>query len=282
MAGCCSVRREAKKPLTLAQAARPIGLGRRLVYNENMGRLPPRLSALVRWIEPGSRLADVGTDHALLPRALLRSGRIVRAVGVEVLPHVVRDLEVELRREGYGDELEVRQGSGLSPLAPGEVDVVVIAGLGAETVRAILEEAGEKLATYRRLLVVPTDEAAPLRRWFYRHAVPLLDEEVVWDGGRGYEVLVASLAAYGDRAAARAPYDALVPHPLHLLFALGPHLYARRPEAWCTLWAMRLSRRAGRLESMARARTPEGIRRYRRFRAAYDLLRRALGAENFS
>ncbi|WP_121443498.1 tRNA (adenine(22)-N(1))-methyltransferase [Brockia lithotrophica] len=247
-----------------------------------MGRLSPRLSALVRWIEPGSRLADVGTDHALLPRALLRSGRIVRAVGIDVLPHVVRDLQGELRREGFGEELEVRRGSGLSPLAPGEVDIVVIAGLGAETVRAILEEAGEKLATYRRLLVVPTDEAGPLRRWFYRHDIPLIDEEVVWDGGRGYEILVASLAEFGDRTAARAPYDALLPHPLHLLFALGPHLYVRRPKAWCALWKVRLSRRAARLASTARARTPEGVRRHRRFRAAYDLLRRALGTENFS
>jgi len=247
-----------------------------------MGRYPLRLRALVRWIEPGWRVADIGTDHALLPRALVQSGRASHVIGVEILPHVVHALKAELRHKECEGKVEVRQGSGLTPLAPGEVDAVVIAGLGVSTVCAILDEAGQKLASYKRLLVVPTDEAAPLRRWLYRHSIPLLDEAIVWDKGRGYEILIASLAAYGDRLAARAPYDDLLPLPLHLLFSLGPYLSIRRSKEWQILWQRRLSRRAERLGDLRHARTAQGMRRYQILHAAYFFLARALEEGNFS
>ena len=46
--------------------------------------LTPRLQLLADWVRPGSRLADVGTDHAYLPVWLRLHGRVVSAIACDL------------------------------------------------------------------------------------------------------------------------------------------------------------------------------------------------------
>ena len=48
-----------------------------------MKRLSARLQAIAEMVEPGSYLADVGSDHALLPIHLVESGKISWAMAIE-------------------------------------------------------------------------------------------------------------------------------------------------------------------------------------------------------
>ena len=54
-------------------------------------QFPPRLQLLADIVPPGSRLADVGTDHGYIPVWLLQRGRITAAIasdiGAEPLQH---------------------------------------------------------------------------------------------------------------------------------------------------------------------------------------------------
>ena len=45
--------------------------------------LSPRLAALAAQVPPGARLADVGTDHAYLPVALLTERQIAWAAATD-------------------------------------------------------------------------------------------------------------------------------------------------------------------------------------------------------
>ena len=49
-------------------------------------KLPPRLAAIAALVPDGARLADVGTDHALLPIRLLLDGKIQSAVATDIRP----------------------------------------------------------------------------------------------------------------------------------------------------------------------------------------------------
>ena len=136
----------------------------------------------------GCRLADVGTDHGYLPVYLLQRRRIRGAVaadiGAEPLAHARRTAEA------YGVEgIDFRLCDGLRDIAPDEVDTVVIAGMGGETIIAILEGAAWTKDGAHTLLLQPMTKAADLRYWLAVNGYCFTEERLVWDKNYLYPVL---------------------------------------------------------------------------------------------
>lgn len=120
--------------------------------------LTPRLLAVAELIDANVH-ADIGADHALLPRYLLLSGRARHVIVVEKNPGPYRRSCDALA----GHAAEVRLGDGLSALSAGEIDSLSISGMGALTMVAILAAHPDRLPD--RLVLQPNDSAEPLRRW---------------------------------------------------------------------------------------------------------------------
>ena len=151
-------------------------------------QLQPRLQLLADMVPEGCRLADVGTDHGYLPVYLLQRGRIRGAVaadiGAEPLAHARRTAEA------YGAEgIDFRLCDGLRDIAPDEVDTVVIAGMGGETIIAILEGAAWTKDGAHTLLLQPMTKAADLRDWLAVNGYSFTEERLVWDKNYLYPVL---------------------------------------------------------------------------------------------
>lgn len=150
--------------------------------------LQPRLHLLARLVPEGCRLTDVGTDHGYLPVALLQQGRITAAIasdiGAEPLEHARRTAMQ------YGvDGMDFRLCAGLSGVAPEETDVIVIAGMGGETIISILQDAPWTADGQHRLLLQPMTKAAALRHWLADNGYTFTDEHLVEDKGRIYPIL---------------------------------------------------------------------------------------------
>lgn len=150
--------------------------------------LQPRLHMLARLVPDGCRLTDVGTDHGYLPVALLQQGRIAAAIasdiGAEPLEHARRTAMQ------YGvDGMDFRLCAGLSGVAPEETNVIVIAGMGGETIISILQDAPWTADGRHRLLLQPMTKAAALRHWLADNGYTFTDEHLVEDKGRVYPIL---------------------------------------------------------------------------------------------
>lgn len=155
---------------------------------EKQLQLQPRLQLLADMVPVGCRLADVGTDHGYLPVWLLQRGRIRGAIaadiGAEPLAHARRTAEE------YGvDDIDLRLCDGLSGIAAEEVDTVVIAGMGGETIMAILSGAPWTKDGAHTLLLQPMTKAAELRYWLTVNGYCFTEEQLVWDKNYLYPVL---------------------------------------------------------------------------------------------
>lgn len=181
-------------------------------------RLPERLSRLADYVIPGSVVADIGTDHALLPAYLVRQGICSQVIACDLHPGPLESARRTIERYGLERSVELRRGDGLQPLRPGEASVIVIAGMGGAKIRDILAASPGVLESVRRLILQPQGGEALLRRWLLENGWALFDEELVYEGGRFYVILVSE-----SGGGAKAPWDLE-----ESLLEVGPRLLEKR------------------------------------------------------
>lgn len=150
-------------------------------------RLSPRLLAVAELVYNGARVIDVGTDHALVPVWLVQTGRASH-VWASDLRQGPLDSALRLVTEtGTGSRIDLRLTNGLHGFGPEDADTVIIAGMGGETMVAILSEAA--WVRNVRLILEPQSKQATLRRWLAENGYTAETERLVADAGRLYPVL---------------------------------------------------------------------------------------------
>lgn len=156
-------------------------------------KLTPRLQAIVGKVPPGSRVADIGTDHAYIPVYLLMNRLCSSVIATDNRPGPLLAAEETLELFGLSKIAELRLGNGLAALREQDaVDTIIIAGLGGETIAAILQAGIELIKTSDILLLLqPMTAASLLRKWLGENGFAITEEDIAEEEGDYYEVIVA-------------------------------------------------------------------------------------------
>lgn len=153
--------------------------------------LSGRLQAVANAVPQGTRVVDVGTDHALLPIYLIQTDRVVTAIATDIAQAPAQAATTNVLVQGLSDRIEVRVGPGLETVEPGEVDTVMVAGMGGATIRDILVASTEVLDQVQRVIVQPMNLGHHVRKFFFDYGWTLSTERVLRDQGHCYEVFAA-------------------------------------------------------------------------------------------
>ena len=154
-------------------------------------KLPKRLAAVAELVPAGSVVADIGTDHALLPLELVERGVCRRVIATDVNPGPLHAAAQAVADSGLAGLIELQLGDGLAPLAGGEATVIVCAGMGGKTISEILAAAPAILESVQRLIMQPMTESAGLRRWLCAHGWRISREKLVREGDHLYQIIEA-------------------------------------------------------------------------------------------
>ena len=160
-----------------------------------MTHLDKRLSAVAALVRPGSRVADIGTDHAYLPVYLVEQGICPSAIASDIGAGPLEAARHTVTAAGLTREISCRLGNGLDTVSPDEVEDIAIAGMGGETIAAILEAAPWVKDARLRLILQPMTHAEDLRRWLLTNGFSVREEHLIRDGRHLYPVLAAEYTA---------------------------------------------------------------------------------------
>lgn len=156
--------------------------------------LTPRLLNITSYVK-GKTVADVGTDHAYVPLFLVSERICENAIASDVRTGPVEIAKSNIKKNGFEDKIEVRMGSGLSVLSPGEADDIIIAGMGGELIADILK-ADEEVAKKSRLILQPMNSQYELRHFLSDNGYEIENEDISVEGFKVYNLIVAK---YGKK-----------------------------------------------------------------------------------
>ncbi|GEK58735.1 hypothetical protein CHL76_04420 [Marinococcus halophilus] len=192
--------------------------------------LPDRLALIAEQIDPGAVVADIGTDHGLVPVEAVAHRKAERAVAADVNAGPLQAASDYIASCGLTDKIDIRLGSGLAVLTKKDaVDTVVIAGMGGTLIADILEQGKIKLHFVQKLVLQPNVSAVRVRKWLLDNGWKLTGERILKEERHVYEVLTA---VPGE---AEAPYQECG-EPLEKQLLFGPYLLEERNNAFKEKW----------------------------------------------
>ncbi|WP_282396858.1 tRNA (adenine(22)-N(1))-methyltransferase TrmK [Pseudomonas sp. PS01298] len=207
----------------------------------NPHTLSMRLERVAANVPAGARLADIGSDHAYLPVALMRRELITAAVAGEVATTPFHAAVRTVRENGLEQHITVRLADGLAAITPADqITAISLCGMGGETIRDILESGKAHLSGRERLVLQPNGGEQPLRQWLMDNGYAILTEELLRENRFYYEIIVAE----------RAPPVSYTAEQLYF----GPlQMQARSPE-FLAKWQRMLRQKQKTLASFEQAR----------------------------
>jgi tRNA (adenine22-N1)-methyltransferase len=148
-----------------------------------------RLKAIASMIEECTSVVDVGTDHGYVPIYLVKNEIIKSAIASDINKGPVEKAKKNVLSNNLHHQINCRLGSGLSTVVKGEVQVAIIAGMGGNLIRDILEADLDVVKQLEYMILQPVQNAEVLREYLYNTGYDILDEEICYEDGKFYEII---------------------------------------------------------------------------------------------
>ncbi len=165
-----------------------------------MPELGPRLLTAASLVRHGSKVADLGTDHAYLPIYLIRNNISSKVLACDLRKGPLDNAKDNVIRAGCENQIELRLSDGLDYISPDEVDDIIICGMGGTLISDILSRTDWLKNPHYRLIMQPQSHSDDLRRFLFNNGFVIDDEIPVCDEGRDYTVMNCRFADdYSDK-----------------------------------------------------------------------------------
>ena len=153
--------------------------------------LDGRLASAAGLVRQGARFADIGTDHAHLPLALLREGRIESAVCSDINRGPLESAMANARDAGFFDKIKFVLTDGAAALAGEGLSDVAICGMGGELIAAIIDAAPFLKDENTRLILQPMSRQGQLRSYLAKNGFAVIKEVYSYSQGKYYVTICA-------------------------------------------------------------------------------------------
>lgn len=151
-----------------------------------------RLNLCAEMVRKGKRIADIGTDHAYLPVWLVRAGFASFALACDIKAEPLMQGEQTIKKYHAEDLVKTRLCDGLNAVSPNEVDDMIIAGMGGETIVHILSDAGWLKDESKNLILQPMSKHELVIEYLYKNGFELIEHRCTVADGKIYTAFTAN------------------------------------------------------------------------------------------
>lgn len=180
--------------------------------------LSERLLACCGFVRPGDRVADVGCDHGYLGIHLLKNGIASFVIAADINEGPLQSAYRNAYKFGVRDKMTFHLSDGVRNI-PRDFDVLVCAGMGADTIMSILASAPWLQNEQYRLILQCQSKTPTLRRYLSDNGWHIAEETVLKDGKFLYTIMEVQFQPHQPRLTLGQCHlsPALLAHPTQWL-----------------------------------------------------------------
>lgn len=150
--------------------------------------LSNRLLACCDFVHSGDRVADVGCDHGYLGIYLLKNEIASSVIESDINEMPLESAKANAAKFGTLGKTTFCLSNGVQNI-PRDFDTLVCAGMGADTIISILEDAPWLQASRYRLILQCQSKRPELRQWLSRNGYRIHRETLAKDGKFVYSIM---------------------------------------------------------------------------------------------
>lgn len=145
-----------------------------------------RLETIVYLARNSKSVADIGCDHGQVGVELLKSTDVKHIISTDISENCLKKSEFLFTSAGFKSEYDGRVGDGLKTLENGEVDTIIIAGMGGDLIKDIVTYDRDKTLSFKNFIIQPMTNPDVVRKTFYELGFGIEKDLIVIEGNKYY------------------------------------------------------------------------------------------------
>ncbi len=147
-----------------------------------------RIEKIADMVKEGMVVAGIGTDHALLPILLVERGKCKKVYACDISQGPLSAAKENIAKYDMSDFIQPVLSNGFEHV-PEDSEVAVIAGMGHITACMILDNAMNRLSSFKQIITEINRNPEEMRKWISQHGYTIEDESFVSDRNHDYVII---------------------------------------------------------------------------------------------
>lgn len=149
-----------------------------------------RLDAVKSLVPKGTRLLDIGTDHASLPIELVKSNIITTAIASDINIKPLNRATEEIKKNNLSNKIKTVLSNGFENIEEGSFDCAAICGMGGHLIAEIIEK-GDIKAKNCFLILQPMSYPEALRKYLFDNGFEIYNEIFAFENNKTYVIILS-------------------------------------------------------------------------------------------
>lgn len=155
----------------------------------NNFKLSNRLKQCASRVSHGSKIADIGTDHAYIPIYLALKSKISSALACDINIGPLKNAQNNIQKYKLEKTISIRLSDGLKNINSSEANEIIIAGMGGNMIANILSNCNWNNKDEKKFILNPMKYDERLRKFLYENGYEITFESAVSCCGKIYTVM---------------------------------------------------------------------------------------------
>ena len=154
-------------------------------------QLSDRLQSVANLVTKGQRVADIGCDHAYTSIYMVKEGIATHVIAMDINKGPLEKAKANVKAYRYQDKIETRLSDGAKKLEVGEVDALLISGMGGALMIKILSDRMDVFRSLREVILQPQAEIHLVRKFLHEQGYVIAKEIFLKEDGKYYVAMKA-------------------------------------------------------------------------------------------